>query len=57
MKKLFCLLLAFALLLPAAFAAAEETAVTTPEEAPGIYFGADPDTAYKYFEKYWNGCS
>lgn len=55
MKKLFCLLIAFALLLPAAFAAAEENPaeLNTPDDAPGFYFGADPDAAFKAFEHFY----
>ena len=59
MKKLLCLLLTFALFLPAVFAIAQGTGddPVTPDDAPALYFGADPDTAFKYFEKYWRACS
>ena len=57
MKKLLSFLLALALFLPAAFAAAESAApggLRTPGDFPQIYFGSDPDNAFKYFNQSWN---
>ncbi len=55
MKKLFCLLLALALLMTASFALAEETVqARDPQEFPNIYFGANHVLALEVFKNGWS---
>ena len=55
MKKLFCFLMAVALLMSASFALAEEPAQThEPTQFPNIDFGADPVTALEVFNAGWS---
>jgi len=63
MKKLLCLLLVLALFLPVAFAAAESESqesdnnLVLPGDFPFVCFGADPETAIKYFNAGWTSFS
>lgn len=57
MKKLFCLLLALSLFLPVVICAEEaqdsRNNLVLPADFPGVYFGANRDTAIKTFDTYW----
>ena len=55
MKKLFCLMLALALLMTASLALAEEAAdVREPSESPSVFFGSDRMQAREVFNSTWS---